>query len=181
MIEYVLALGTNLGNKLLNLKQAINKLNPYFEKDIKLSSVYLSKALLPPSQFESSWDKPFLNLLISGYSSLQAYDLLHRVKLIEKEMGRDLSAPRWSPRIIDIDIILAGDKGQQIINLKPNHNLELAIPHSELGNRAFWLLPLKEIYQEWQHPITKIFLKEYIKMLSEESLLNTKVIYKNLY
>ncbi|MDR0555742.1 MAG: dihydropteroate synthase [Holosporaceae bacterium] len=122
-----LSLGSNLGNRFDNLRDALERLAVFFHCN-RSSIVLETSALLPPGATEN-WNLPFLNMVIVGTSSLDPFLLLNRLKNLEKEMGRSFDAPRWSPRIIDIDIVAYGD---QVINCE-----QLCIPHREIKNRAF--------------------------------------------
>ncbi|MDR0677528.1 MAG: dihydropteroate synthase [Holosporaceae bacterium] len=131
----LLGFGTNLGDRLENFRKAIAELQSYCKIE-KISHIIETEALLlensPPS-----WNIPFLNMVASAYSNLSPNDLLTAIKKIEKKLGRDMNAPRWSPRVIDIDIIRYGER-------KIN-NEQLIIPHKELKNRDFWQFSLEEI------------------------------------
>ncbi len=142
MNKYYLGLGSNLSNRRLNLNQAIKKLKENnLITILKYSSCYETKALLPDYPDLTTiknWNLPFLNMAIEISSELSALELFYKIKTIEKEMGRMDSAPRWSPRLIDIDI-LWGDKETHLTS--PN----LDIPHREYLKRAFVLDSLREL------------------------------------
>jgi len=125
-----IALGSNIGNRLANLRKAVKFLKSDILSNSFESIVIETKALLP-TDAPSRWDKPHLNMLIAGETSLSPESLLQRLKSIEHQMGRDLDAPRWSPRIIDLDILIYNDQTINLGNLK--------IPHTELLNRDFLL------------------------------------------
>ncbi len=78
----------------------------------------------------------FLNAAVRTETSLSAQDLLSRLKEIEAEIGRRESE-RWGPREIDLDLLIFGDA---VIE-----QLELVVPHTEIGKRAFVLIPLLDI------------------------------------
>ncbi len=137
----ILGLGSNLGNRLENLRQALQYL--LTSQDITViacSPVYSSDAL--PTDVEA-WQQPFLNAAIACSSSLSPSDLLKLIKRIETNMGR-ISLGHWSPRIIDIDILAWND---QVIETEDLH-----IPHRELINRPFALWPLADLAPRWIHP-----------------------------
>jgi 2-amino-4-hydroxy-6-hydroxymethyldihydropteridine diphosphokinase/dihydropteroate synthase len=92
------------------------------------SLVLETAAILPPSA-PDNWDRPYLNMIITGNSQLDPFSLLKHIKNLEKQMGRDVNAPPWSPRIIDIDII---DYDSKRIDTE-----KLSIPHREIRNRDF--------------------------------------------
>lgn len=163
-MDVLLALGTNLGDRVNNLKEVILRLDFLHQK--LFSSIYESKALLPENAPES-WDKPFLTMAIKGNCFLSAREILKKVKNIEIEIGRDISAPRWSPRIIDIDIILIDkliykDKGLQI-------------PHPEFLRRNFVIIPAQEIAGSMTHPEIGIKLKDLKCSLSNIQLTNYQI------
>lgn len=131
-----LGLGSNVGDKIAYIDQAIN----IIEKrsillNIKQSSIYRSEALLKDNS-PATWDVDFVNKVIIGMTSLGPYDLLDAIKQIEQELGR-INRGIWAPREIDIDILLYGDL---VIN-----STNLTIPHKELLNRDFFLVPLAEL------------------------------------
>jgi len=156
IIKYVLGLGSNIGDRSSHLQQAISRID--FLTDIKISTIYQSKALLPKDS-DPSWDQDFLNLVLSGFSDLSPLQVLKACKQIESHMGRPLSAPRWSPRIIDIDILLAG---ALVIDHVEKDGSILCIPHKEMLNRNFVLLPAAAIEPTHIHPVTGKALKEYL-------------------
>jgi 2-amino-4-hydroxy-6-hydroxymethyldihydropteridine diphosphokinase len=124
-----LGLGTNIGNKRKNIKEAIRLLRREV-KIAKVSSLYKTKPV-------GYLDQPdFLNAVIEAKTSLTPLQLLKRIKTIEKIVGRTKTL-RWGPRLIDIDILLYEGK-------KVNHN-KLIIPHPQISKRNFVLKPLKEI------------------------------------
>lgn len=146
----LIGVGSNVGNRIKNLNICIKHLD--FLVDKKISSVYESQALLP-SNAQDSWDFPFLNIAISAQTELQPLELLTKIKDIETTLGRPVKHDKWSPRIIDIDILLM-DEG---------HNSDkLTIPHPDFLNRSFTLIPCQEIASEVNHPLLKKKLKEFL-------------------
>lgn len=133
-MRLVLALGTNLGNRLANIERASLQLK--FLKNMQHTSIIETKALLLPNS-PPEWNKAFLNMIVFGESDMEPIEILKEIKIIEKKMGRNDDAPRWSPRIIDIDILTYGN-----LSYSDEH---LIIPHNEIRNRDFWQRLLKEI------------------------------------
>ncbi|MCP4922564.1 MAG: dihydropteroate synthase [bacterium] len=124
---FIIGLGTNKGNKLLNLRQAIEKIKE--DNDIAListSRIYKTEALLFPNS-PKEWDIPYFNGAVKVETSLSAEDLLERLKRIEHQLGRPLQYEKWSPRIIDLDILSCGQtvidsptsKTMGVLNLAP--------------------------------------------------------------
>jgi len=134
LIRVILGLGSNLGNREANLYSAIQHLS--FLQNIRLSSFYRSKALLP-SNAPPEWDIEYINSAISGDTDLPPETLLKKIQEIEQLMGRPKLREKWAPRIIDIDILMYGD-------FKVNTR-DLIIPHPELLKRDFALKPAQEI------------------------------------
>jgi 2-amino-4-hydroxy-6-hydroxymethyldihydropteridine diphosphokinase len=131
MVISYLSLGSNLGNKITNLKRAVTSINKHPQiKLLAQSSVYETK----PVGYQKQPD--FLNLVIKVETTLSPQQLWQVVETIEKKIGRKPTV-RWGPRLIDIDILLYND----LILTQP----DLEIPHPELEKRAFVLIPLQEI------------------------------------
>lgn len=139
-----LALGTNLGDRLANLKQAIAALTPQLEVKAK-SQVYET----PPWGFE---DQPkFLNQAVKANTYLDPLPLLKHLKRLEVALGRQVSFPN-GPRLIDIDILFYDDL---VLHTPP-----LVLPHPRLHERGFVLLPLMDIAPDLVHPQTKQSVRE---------------------
>ncbi|MDI3534371.1 MAG: 2-amino-4-hydroxy-6-hydroxymethyldihydropteridine diphosphokinase [Thermosediminibacterales bacterium] len=133
-----LSLGSNLGNREKNLKQALKMLeNDKTTKIRKVSSVYETE---PVGYKNQAW---FLNLAVIIDTDLEPHDLLEHIKKIELSLKR-VKTIKWGPRTIDIDILLYKDI---ILN-----ETDLVIPHPEMTNRAFVLVPLLEIEPEIKDP-----------------------------
>lgn len=142
-IVYI-ALGSNLGDRPANLKQAITSLTPQMEVKAK-SSVYET----PPWGFE---DQPkFLNQVIKVKTYLEPEPLLKHLKRLEIALGRKESFPN-GPRLIDLDILFYDDR---VLNTP-----SLVIPHPRLQERGFVLLPLMEIEPDLVHPVSKKTVRE---------------------
>jgi 2-amino-4-hydroxy-6-hydroxymethyldihydropteridine diphosphokinase len=138
LYTYHLSMGSNLGDRLAQLKTAkeliISSLGPVVTE----SSVYETQ----PWGFE---DQPwFLNQSIAVTSALEPREVLHLIKQIEIKTGRTPSE-KWHARHIDIDILLAGDKVME--------EEDLQIPHPHFHKRNFALVPLMEIASQMMHPI----------------------------
>jgi 2-amino-4-hydroxy-6-hydroxymethyldihydropteridine diphosphokinase len=138
----VLGLGSNQGNREEYLQQAVQSLKNILA-DVFCSSVYESNALLPDNA-PKEWDTAFLNMAVKGKTDLPPPVLLQEIQRIERSLGR-ISRGHWGPREIDIDILVYDD---EVMN-----EAELIIPHKELLNRDFALIPLAEIQPSWIYPI----------------------------
>lgn len=145
-----LSLGTNLGDRQLNLDKSMRLINKQVGSITKCSSVYQTKA----------WgveDQPdFLNMVIEVETSFSPRFVLTTILAIETAMGR-VRERKWYTRLIDIDLLFYN----QYTTEEPN----LIIPHPYLHQRNFVLQPLVEIAPLLEHPT----LKKTIKQLLEES------------
>ncbi len=110
---------------------------------MRISVMFETKAIVP-SGAPSSWDLPYLNLVVSGTTKLSPQELLKTLKTIEKNLGRDFLAPRWAPRIIDLDILAFDD---QVIE---EENLQ--IPHKEFLHRPFLVHLMASLKPDWHYP-----------------------------
>ena len=139
-MKYHIGLGSNIGERKKNLERAVALLEENGIRVIQKSSVYETS---PVGVLEQSW---FLNQVIEVQTDRDPQTLLRIAKGIEKRMGRTPAVAK-GPRCIDIDILLAENK---IVRTG-----SLCIPHPELANRNFVLLPLKEIAHDTVHPVFK--------------------------
>jgi 2-amino-4-hydroxy-6-hydroxymethyldihydropteridine diphosphokinase len=141
-----LALGSNLGSRHENLKEAMAALSPQLEVKAK-SHVYET----PPWGYE---DQPrFLNQVLKAQTYLQPEPLLKHLKRLEIALGRKTSFQN-GPRLIDIDLLLYDD----LVMNTPS----LTIPHPRLHERGFVLLPLMDIAPDLVHPVTKKSVREMV-------------------
>ena len=127
-----LGLGSNLGDRHANLARALKLLEQRALRVERVSPVVESPALLPDGA-PPEWNRPFLNLAVACESEASPQTLRNWSKEIELRMGRK-PGPHWSPRPMDIDILLWGD--QQWLDES------LTIPHPGLRERNFVLTPM---------------------------------------
>ena len=127
-----LGLGSNLGDRRLHLSRAIDALEAKGLAIARVSPVVESPALLPDSA-PSDWNLPFLNLAVEGIARCSPGQLRLRIDEIQQSFGRH-EGSHWSPRPIDVDILLWG---RERIETE-----RLTIPHRDLTRRAFVLAPL---------------------------------------
>src|ERR1044071_8642758 len=135
-----LLLGSNLGDRLANLDEAKRQLGNI----VATSSVYETAAWGNTNQGS------FLNQVVQINAKLYPEDLLKKIQDIEIGMGRR-RVEKWGPRIIDIDILFYKDL---VINTP-----DLVIPHPEIQNRRFTLIPLLEL-TNMVHPVLKKTISE---------------------
>lgn len=136
-----LGLGTNLGNKEANLKEAIEEIRKRVGEVTSLSAFYTTK----PWGFES--DHSFLNAVCRISTQFSPIEVLHLTQGIERSLGRLKKTVnrQYSDRLIDIDILLYDD-----IHMNTS---ELTIPHPLMWEREFVTIPLKEIAPEITKPL----------------------------
>jgi 2-amino-4-hydroxy-6-hydroxymethyldihydropteridine diphosphokinase len=128
-----ISLGSNLGDRAENLRKAREKLAEAGFREEASSSIFETAPVGPVEQ------GPFLNQVIRGRWEGTAEELLPILKGIEHRMGRR-EGPRWGPRVIDLDILLSGHRGEDVVR-----EGNLKVPHPDLSGRAFALVPLAEI------------------------------------
>lgn len=130
-----LGLGSNVGDRIGNLRAAVRGLNA--RADIRVTSasaVYETPAhTLDPSEHQP----PYLNAVVETVTTLSAEDLLHVCQRIEQERGRDrIDETRWAPRTLDIDILLFDDATRRGVP---------TVPHPRIAERRFVLQPLADV------------------------------------
>ena len=140
----VLALGSNLGNRLDNLQGALRRLVPSVAVD-QVSELYESDPVGPTGQ------PPYFNAVCAGATVLDPHSLLNAVKAIERALGRR-PGPRWGPRPLDIDILL--------LDCVTLDTPLLTIPHPRLEERAFVLTPLADILPERVLPSSRVTVRD---------------------
>lgn len=123
-----IALGSNLGNRLCNLWKAVSLLKQHCLEYVQCSIILETEAILPEGA-PLDWNKPYLNMIVSGETKLSPDELLKSLLGIENVMGRIRDNKKWSPRVIDLDILFYHD-----LKLNSPH---LIIPHPEINNRDF--------------------------------------------
>jgi 2-amino-4-hydroxy-6-hydroxymethyldihydropteridine diphosphokinase len=155
-----LGIGSNLGNKFLNIEKAKSYL---YENNIQLinSSSYYETPSWPNPRFPK-----FINIIVKIRTKLDYLELFYICKKIETKLGRK-NSPKNSPRICDIDII---DFDNKIIKK------EIQIPHKLMHIRNFVLFPLFEIDKNWKHPVLKKNIKKLIFSLPIKDIRSIKQI-----
>ena len=149
-----LGLGTNLGDKESNLHVAVRKINERIGEVTALSAFYVTA----PWGFSS--ENSFLNAACCVESVLPPLDILRETQEIERELGRmkKSAGGNYSDRLIDIDLLLYGDKILQ--------DESLIVPHPLMTDRKFVLEPLAEIAPDVVHPVFHKTIKELFLALS---------------
>lgn len=154
MIEGIfLLLGSNLGDRLLNISQAIDNIEQEIGNIINQSSIYKT----------APWgktDQPsFYNQVVQTSTLLPPSQLLDKIISIENKIGRK-RLKKWGERIIDIDILYYN---QIIFNTQ-----ELSIPHPEIKNRLFTLIPLCEIASDFIHPVLNVTQQQLLEQCNDQ-------------
>ena len=143
-------LGSNLGNRLQNLRMALTRLET-FGNLMKASDVFETEAWggVPQPNYLNACVK------IECHSHYEPHEILSAVKNFEREIGR-VESVRWGARKIDIDILMIDD----VILDAP----DLVIPHMRIPERMFVLVPLSQIVPEdWRHPVNGKSIREMIR------------------
>ena len=131
LVEVYLSLGTNVGDRLDNLRRAVTLISEFESSEIKkVSGVYETK----PWGYTNQND--FLNLCIYMQTQLPPYELLDKCQQVEKELDRKRGI-KWGPRTMDVDILLYGDLVSE--------DEALTIPHKHMHERDFVLYPLMDL------------------------------------
>jgi 2-amino-4-hydroxy-6-hydroxymethyldihydropteridine diphosphokinase len=149
-----LALGTNLGERLQNLRAAINAFGPQI-RVLEESRVYETE----PWGYA---DQPaFLNMVVRAETDLSPRDLLDRIKELESSLGR-IPNFRNGPRLIDLDILFYDD----LILNTPG----LVIPHPRLQERAFVAVPLADVAHAMMHPVSGHGVAQIVESLDRQGV-----------
>ena len=155
-IKAYLGLGSNLGDRLANLRRARHLVNSTRNICVaQFSSVYETEPWGVAAQ------PRFLNCAVEIITSQSPSLLLDSVKTIERQVGR-IPTFRYGPRTIDIDILLYGD--EIIYQETP----DLQIPHLRMAERAFVLVPLAQIAGHVLHPSAGVSISELAERLGDE-------------
>ena len=156
MTQVFVGLGSNLGQPEKQIADALAFLNGMANVVVtKCSSLYRSKPVGPRGQPD------YINAVAVLEATLSPLDLLDQIQAIETQQGRVRGKVRWGPRTLDLDLLLYGDK-------KIN-NERLTVPHLEMQNRDFVLIPLSEIASDLVIPVLGL-LSELINMMPSSGL-----------
>jgi 2-amino-4-hydroxy-6-hydroxymethyldihydropteridine diphosphokinase len=152
-----IGIGSNIGDRLRNLQEAVNLLALLDETSVcAVSSIYMTE---PVGESEQN---RFYNGVLQLETSLSPEELRRQCKTIEQELGRPDAYPRWSPRVIDLDILLYDS-----LCLSTE---TLSIPHAELHCRKFVLVPLLDIANPL-HPAMQHTILQLLEVCSDRSVL----------
>ena len=152
----VLSLGTNQGNRLLNIENCIQLIHQELGTVIKISKLYET----PSWGFDSD---AFYNCAMVLHTFKSANKILSTILKIEKQLGRVRGdAAEYQSRIIDIDLLAFNE---EIIDAK-----NLQVPHPLMQNRNFVLLPMLDLNLDWKHPVFNKKITELLEISTDESV-----------
>jgi 2-amino-4-hydroxy-6-hydroxymethyldihydropteridine diphosphokinase len=137
----LIALGSNVGDRLLNLRRAVDALGGIL-RVVRVSGVWESAPVDAPRGSGA-----FLNMVVAGWAAAPPRELLGRMHRIEEEMGR-VRRRKNEPRVIDLDLILHGASLAR--------DASLVLPHPRYRERGFVLDPLRELRLPWVDPSTTV-------------------------
>ena len=143
-----LGLGSNVGDREANLREAIGRLTAPDLRVLRTSPVYETE---PVGYAAQRW---FLNQVVEAETALFPLQLLARVARIERALGRVRTVPN-GPRTIDIDILLYG---RSVVR-----GARLEIPHPRMAERRFVLAPLADLAPDLRHPVTRTTITEMLE------------------
>ena len=155
MTTVYLALGSNVGDREHNLREALRLLAEAGIHILKISSIYETE---PVDYLEQAW---FLNAALQAQTDLPALDLLYKLRAIESAMGSKKPFAK-GPRLIDLDILLYGHDTIA--------TLELQVPHPRMLERRFVLAPLVEIAPNLRHPSWPTTAQQLLAALKDSSV-----------
>jgi 2-amino-4-hydroxy-6-hydroxymethyldihydropteridine diphosphokinase len=147
-----LGLGSNVGDRLAHLQDAVVALGAHGVEVLASSSVYETEPVgLVPDQ------RDFYNACLRVQTDLGPEPLLDACKAVERELGRVADGVRHGPRVIDVDVLLLG--GLTYISER------LSLPHAEVTSRRFVLVPLLELDPELALPSVDLRLADVLSGL----------------
>jgi len=156
--QVYIGIGSNVGDKKGNFLEALGRVAKLPDtKIVKESSLYESE----PLGDSKAW---YVNAAIEIETKFKPDLLLKKLKNIERAMGRKKIKKRWGDRIIDLDILL--------YDAVVIHKKSVSIPHPEMANRKFVLVPLSEIAPQVIHPELGVSISELLVNVKDDKKLH---------
>lgn len=153
--QVILSLGSNVGNRLQTIELAINTIHEKIGTVVKVSALYET----PAWGFESDL---FYNCALILHTHKSAQTVLEEVLLLEQNLGRTrIEHVGYQARTIDIDVIAFNE---EIIQTD-----QLQVPHPQMQNRMFVLMPMRDLNLDWRHPILQKYLPELVQLSDDKS------------
>lgn len=153
MYDVFIGLGANIGDRFASLQRAVSEIEKIVEV-VQTSSVYETEPVGMNSVHQ------FFNIALKIRTDFEPQQLLHKLKYIEKKLGRSPST-HLKDREIDIDILLYDDLYLE--------DPEVHVPHPALAQRLFVLTPLQEIAPMVKHPVTGTTVKNMLSHCPDKS------------
>ncbi|MBN2637021.1 MAG: 2-amino-4-hydroxy-6-hydroxymethyldihydropteridine diphosphokinase [Prolixibacteraceae bacterium] len=157
MHKVFLGIGGNIGDKHQNFIKVADLVEIRLGEILKTSSIYET----PPWGFFS--DDYFWNRVLLIETQLEPKNLLKEIHNIEAEFGRKRTGKRYTSREMDIDILYF----EHLVA----ETEELIIPHPQIQNRKFVLIPLVEISPNFKHPILQLTNSQLLEHCNDESVI----------
>ena len=149
-----LSLGSNVGDRVANLRGALKGMHPPAVQVQRVSSFYETA---PVGFRAQAW---FVNCVVEVTTPLEPRTLLALLQEIERDYGRNVQTPK-SPRTLDIDLLLYGTLVL--------HTSKLKLPHPRMKKRRFVLIPLCELVEEIVDPVTYLTVREMLARARDTS------------
>ena len=164
--KYYISIGSNIGDKFKNIQTALDIIHTKIASFISISAIYETKAV----GFEGD---NFFNVCASFNSRIEPENLMNELLQVEVCMGRKRKNNNtYESRIIDIDILIAGDLVME--------KQALSLPHPRMTDRLFVMLPLVEIEPNLLHPILNLSCREILnKIENNDDVKKTNLVLNN--
>ena len=156
MTQTAIALGSNIGDRLGTIRQAVMLLE---ERSLRISA---SSDVFETPPWGMENQPRFLNACVLAETDILPRALLELLLNIESDLGR-IRRYKWGPREIDLDLLFYDD---QVFN-----ESGLVLPHPQMHRRAFVLVPLVQIAPDWRHPVLGKSIRELAGSLDASSII----------
>ena len=157
-----LALGSNISPRRQYISQSLDLLRERFPGQFRISALYQTQP------FKNLQQPAYINCVVECVSFLGPLEVLDAIAEIEVLIGRKRSGVKWESRVIDIDVLLWGEEVIQFPRL--------TVPHYDLCNRDFFLVPLLELNNTLVHPASGRFLVDILGSIPEDLKTHPEVV-----